>query len=163
MGQQRPRDVVPPSGEAAFDARIRDAIVRSIRTQSRVPTIAQVASDAGEDEADVRASFDRMSAARVFIPKKGSSEIYSYNPFATERTEFRVRSAGREWFAICGWDALGIPAALGSAGTIESTCADCGEPVVIDVDRDGTATSATGAVLHVGVKAVDFWKDIYFT
>lgn len=146
-----------------FDARVREAIVASIRNRGAVPTIAQVASDMGADEPSVRASFDRMIAAHVFIPQRDSSEILSYNPFSAEKTDFRVRSGGREWWALCGWDALGIPAALGVAGRVESFCTDCGEPVVIDVDRDGTPSSNGGAVLHVGVRALDFWNDIYHT
>ena len=161
----------------AFDLRVREAIVASIRGRGTVPTIAQTAADMGTEEPLVRASFDRMIAAHVFIPKRDSSEILSYNPFSVEKSDFRVRSGGREWWALCGWDALGIPAALGVAGRIESFCADCSEPIVIDVDRDGTPSanggapssrvgtpsSSSGIVMHVGVRALDFWKDIYFT
>ena len=151
------------SDDEAFDARAREAIIASIRNRGLVPTIAQLASDLRTDEETVRASFDRMIAAHVFIPKRDSSEIFSYNPFSVEKTDFRVRSGGREWWALCGWDALGIPAALGVAGRIESFCADCGEPIVIDVDRDGTPSANGEAVLHIGVRAIDFWNDIYFT
>ena len=146
-----------------FDRDVRKAIAESIRRRGVIPTIARVAADIESDEAAVKASFDRMSAAHVFIARPGSSEIYAYDPFCAERTEFRVRADGRAWWAICGWDALGIPPALGVAGTIETACADCGERVVVDIDRDGIATSASGAFLHVGVRAKEFWKDIYFT
>ena len=165
------------SDDDDFDARVREAIASSIRDRGSVPTIAQTARNMGVDEGLVKASFDRMIASHVFIAKRDSSEILSYNPFSVEKTDFRVRSGGREWWALCGWDALGIPAALGVAGRIETFCADCGEPIVIDVDRDGTPSanggrpsakvgaqsSAGGPVLHVGVRAIDFWKDIYFT
>ena len=150
------------SDDAAFDGRVRQAIATFIRHRGAVPTIAQVASDLG-DEATVRASFDRMIAEHVFIPKRDSSEIHAYDPFSAESTDFRVWSDDREWWALCGWDALGIPAALGVAGTVESSCADCGERIVIEVDRNGEAASSSSAVLHVGVPARDFWKDIYFT
>jgi len=145
------------------DRAVRKTISAAIRRRGRVPTIAEVAGEMGMPVDQVRASFDRMIASHVFIPRRDSSEIFAYNPFCAERTEFRVRADGREWWAICGWDALGIPAALGVAGTIEASCADCGDRLVIDVDRDGTATSATPAALHVGVPARDFWKDIYVT
>ena len=151
------------AGDEAFDARVREAITASIRSRGAVPRIAQVSADLGEPEAIVRASFDRMIAAHVFIAKRGSSEILSYNPFAVEPTDFRVRSAGREWWAICGWDALGVPAALHSSGTIECSCSDCGEAIRVDVRADGTATSTSDVVLRIGVRALDFWKDIYFT
>ena len=149
--------------DEAFDRRAREAIASSIRRRGSAPTIAQVATDMHADAAMVRASFERMIAAHVFIPQRDSSEIYAYNPFCAENTDFRVRSDGREWWALCAWDALGIPAALGAAGRVETTCNDCGEAVVIDVDRDGTATAGPGVVMSVGVRAVDFWKDIYFT
>ncbi len=149
--------------DEAFDGRAREAIAASIRSRGLVPTIAQIASAMRADESSVRASFDRMIAAHVFIGRRDSSEILSYNPFSADKTDFRVRSGGREWWALCGWDALGIPAALGVAGRVESFCTDCGEPIVIDVDRDGTPSSNGLVVLHVGVRAVDFWKDIHFT
>ena len=151
------------TSDDALDRHVREAIASSIRRRGSVPAIAQIATDTHADESTVRASFDRMIATHVFIPKRESSEIYAYNPFCSERTDFRVRSDGREWWALCGWDALGIPAALGAAGTVETLCVDCGESVVIDVDRDGTAVSSPGIVLNVGVRAADFWKDIYFT
>ncbi|HKW77606.1 MAG TPA: organomercurial lyase [Candidatus Limnocylindria bacterium] len=148
---------------AAFDARVREAIARAIKRRGAVPTIAETAGHLGSDEPTVKASFDRMIAGHVFVAERGSSEIHSYNPFCAVRTDFRVRADGREWWAMCGWDALGIPAALGTTGTVETTCADCGARIVVDVDRDGTPSSERGTVLHVGVRAVDFWKDIYHT
>jgi hypothetical protein len=154
---------VSVTAEDAFDARVRVAIATAIRQRGAVPAIAEVARDLSLDETAVRASFDRMIAAHVFVAKRDSSEIHSYTPFCVERTDFRVRSDGRQWWAMCAWDALGIPNALGVAGTIESSCVDCGERIVVDVDRDGTATTAAGAVMYVGVKAIDFWKDIHFT
>ena len=149
--------------EAAFDRRVREAIAGAIRTRGGVPRIAQVAADLSADLALVNASFDRMIAAHVFIPERSSREIYAYDPFCVPPTDFRVRSDGREWWAICGWDALGIPAALGAAGTVDAACADCAEPISIAVDRDGSATANVAAVLSVGVRAAEFWNDIYFT
>lgn len=151
------------ASDEAFDRRVREAIASSIRRRGSVPVMAQVAMDVRADAEAIRAAFDRMIAAHVFIPQRGSSEIYSYNPFCAERTDFRVRSDGREWWALCAWDALGIPAALGAAGTAETSCLDCGESIVVDVDRDGTAVASPGIVMQVGVRAADFWKDIHFT
>ena len=146
-----------------FDVEVRKAIADAIRRRGAVPSLGRVAEDIAAPEDEVRASFDRMIAGHVFIPQRGSSEIYAYDPFCVEKTDFRVRADGRAWWAICGWDALGIPAALGVGGTVETHCPDCGDRVVVDIDRDGTPTSASGAVLHVGVPAKDFWNDIYFT
>lgn len=145
------------------DRDVRGSIARSIRERGILPTIAMVADDLKTTTDEVRASFDRMIAAHVFIPRRGSSEIYAYDPFCVGPTEYRVRVAERDHFAICGWDALGIPSALGMPGTIRTACPDCREPIVIDVDGRGGATSSTPTVLNVGVPARSFWDDIYFT
>jgi hypothetical protein len=149
--------------EADLDREVRSAIARSIKTRGRIPTIAAVASDIGKDVATVDASFARMIEGRVFIPQKGSHEIYAYDPFCVGPTDFFVTVANRVWFAICAWDALGIPAALGEPGVVETHCADCGEPLVVEVDADGGTELQTWTVLQVGVRPRDFWKDIYFT
>src|SRR6266849_7527705 len=149
--------------DADDDREVRIAIARSIKTRGKIPTIAAVAADMGKDIATVDASFARMIEARVFIPKKDSHEIYAYDPFCVGPTDFFVTAAGRVWFGICAWDALGIPAALGEAGVVETHCADCNESLVVDVDADGATEVQTWTVMQVGVPARDFWKDIYFT
>jgi hypothetical protein len=149
--------------DAEDDREFRIAIARSIRTRGKIPTIAAVAMDMRMDAATVDASFVRMIEGHVFIPKKDSHEIYAYDPFCVGPTDFFVTAAGRVWFGICAWDALGIPAALGEAGVIETHCPDCNEPVVVEVDANGATELQTWTVMQVGVPARDFWKDIYFT
>jgi hypothetical protein len=149
--------------DAEADREVRIAIARSIKAHGRIPTIAAVAADMGQDVATVDASFVRMIDGRVFIPRKGSHEIYAYDPFCVGPTDFFVTAAGRVWFAICGWDALGIPAALGQPGVVETHCADCNGSIVVEVDADGATDLQIWTVLQVGVPARDFWKDIYFT
>lgn len=149
--------------DADFDRDVRIAIARSIKTRGRIPTIANVAADMGKDIATVDASFARMIDGHVFIPQKDSREIYAYDPFCVGPTDFFVTAAGRVWFGICAWDALGIPAALGEAGVLETHCADCGEPLLVEVDADGATEVQTWTVMQVGVRPRDFWKDIYFT
>ena len=85
------------------------------------------------------------------------------SPFCAERTDFFVTAGGRVWFAIDAWDALGIPAALGESGMIETHCADCNASLAVEVDADGGTEVQTWTVMQVGVPARDFWKDIDYT
>ncbi len=149
--------------DADFDREVRIAIARSIKTRGTVPTIAAVAAELGKDIETVDASFARMIEGHAFIARKDSHEIFTYNPFCAEPTDFFVTAAGRVWFGICAWDALGIPAALGEAGVVETHCPDCDESLVVEVDADGGTELQTWTVMQVGVPARDFWKDIYFT
>lgn len=145
-----------------FDRQVRAAIVRTIRDDGTIPRIADVARALGTDAAAVDASFARMIEARVFIPERASHEIHAYDPFCVGPTDFRVRADGRDWWGICGWDALGIPPSLGTMGMLMTGCADgCGERIGIDIGLGGKASGE--AVLHVGVPARSFWEDIYFT
>jgi len=149
--------------DAEDDREVRVAIARAIKTRGQIPTIAAVAADLQKDIAWVDASFTRMIEGRVFIPRKGSHEIYAYDPFCVGPTDFFVTAANRVWFGICAWDALGIPAALGEPGVVETHCADCNESLVVEVDAKGITEVQTWTVMQVGVRARDFWKDIYFT
>lgn len=149
--------------EAEPDRDVRVAIARAIRERGVIPSIAVVAVDLGRDVSAVDESFARMIERHVFTPHKGAHEIYAHHPFCAGPTDFRVRADGREWWAICGWDALGIAPALGTEGTVDAHCGDCGEPIHIDVGLDGDATGPSGAVLQIGVPAREFWDDIYFT
>ncbi len=146
------------------DRDVRAAIARWIRDRGAIPLIAEIASDMSTDAKAVEASFVRMIDGHVFIPRRGSHEIYAYNPFCLGPTEFRVHADGRDWWAICGWDALGIPPALGVTGIVAAPCADgCGERIRIEVGKDGAAVADGQPVLHVGVPAHAFWDDIYLT
>lgn len=146
-----------------IDGMVRATVAAYIRDRGQVPTIAAAAAALRTDPHALTASFERLAAAHVFIPRRGSAEIYAYNPFCADETAFSAHVDGRRFFAICGWDALGIPAALGRAGRIETSCPDCREPIVVDVAADGRASAATPVVFRVDVRARDFWNDIYFT
>ena len=149
--------------EAEGDREVRIAIARSIKTRGKIPTIAAVAADLGKDAATIDAAFTRMIDDHVFRPRKDSHEIYAYNPFCVGPTDFFVTTGPRVWFAIDAWDALGIPAAIGESGLIETHCADCDESLVVEVDADGATELQTWTVMQVGVPARDFWKDIAYT
>jgi hypothetical protein len=149
--------------DAEFDREVRIAIAHAIKTRGKVPTIAAIAADMKKDVATVDASFARMIEGHVFIPRRDSHEIYAYNPFCAEQTDFFVTAGNRIHFGICAWDALGIPAALGEDGVVETHCADCNESLVVAVDAKGVTEVQTWTVMQVGVPARDFWKDIYFT
>lgn len=148
----------------AFDSEVRAAIARHIRDRAAIPHIADVADLLRTDATTVEASFARMIDGHVFIPQPGSREILAYDPFCVGPTAFPVHAGGRDWWGICGWDALGIPPALGTTGRLVSPCADgCGDQVAIDIGLGGSASAPGGAILHIGVPARSFWEDIYFT
>ena len=148
---------------AEFDRDVRATIAECIRERGTVPSRAEVASRMAAQDADVAVAFGRLAAARVMILRPGTPEILSFNPFAAGPTDFRVRSAGRDWWGLCAWDAFGVPAALGTDGVVQGACADiCGVP--LEVRLAGEAIGALdGVVMQFALPAREWWKDIIFT
>ena len=147
----------------AFDRDVRLAIAECIRERGTVPSLDEVADRIAAPAAAIAESFGRLGAARVMILRPGTNEILSFNPFAAGPTDFRVRAAGRDWWALCAWDAFGVVAALGGDGLVLGRCADeCGVP--LEVRLAGEAIGALdGVVMQFGLPARDWWKDIVFT
>jgi hypothetical protein len=63
-------------------------------------------------------------------------------------------------YANCAWDALGVPAILGTDGWTQTRCPESGVPMEFGV-RDGQA--AGNAVIHLVTPPRDAWLDIGFT
>jgi hypothetical protein len=64
-------------------------------------------------------------------------------PFSGTPTAFKVvMPDGRERYAICAIDALGIPAMLGKPVTIRSRCHHCGAPLEIPTSPEGPIGNA---------------------
>jgi hypothetical protein len=142
------------------DIDVRNATYRLFVELARAPTAAEVAHAAGRPESDVVAAWRRLHDEHAIV-LDGEGRLRMANPFAAVETPHRVEAAGELWFANCGWDAFGIGAALHVDSTIHTTCADCGEPIDIDVE-DGRPIDAS-EVFHVLVPAREWWKDIGFT
>ena len=88
-------------------------------------------------------------------------EIRMALPFAAEPTNWRVITDAGTWWANCAWDSLAILAALRSDGHVESTWADTGEPVGLEVRGDQLAY--TDGYISFPLPASRWWDDIVFT
>jgi hypothetical protein len=127
----------------------------------RAPTAEEVAVATGGTEEDVRAGWRRLHDAHALVLDASTGEIRMANPFSAVPTAYRVQAAGRWWYANCAWDAFGVCAALHVDGRIETSCADCGEPIVVEI-RDRRPDDES-LVFHCLVPAAQWWDDIVFT
>jgi hypothetical protein len=109
----------------------------------------------------VKASLERLAAARVLVLHPETRRIWMAMPFSAVPTAFTVRSGRRHWWACCAWDALGISAMLRIPVDITTDCPDCGNPPVI---RTNGLTLLDGeGVVHFAVPPPDWWNDIGYT
>ncbi len=96
-----------------------------------------------------RSLTDELDARDLLLVREGRIEL-AY-PFATGPNPFAVVLAdGRERYACCAIDALGIAPMLGEPVTVRSQCHHCGEPVGFGVAPDGPGAEAAGVMVWVG-------------
>lgn len=144
-----------------FDTQVKLAIYHAIAGTTRVPAVAEVAERMGAPAAAVGEAFGRLYARRVLVLEPDGETIRMAPPFSGVPTQHRVHVDGRDYFANCAWDALGVAAALHEPGVVESRCEWSHEPIRMEVGLDGPAS--VDCVAHFAVPAVHWWKDIVYT
>jgi hypothetical protein len=142
------------------DVALRNATYRRFVAVGRAPSPDEVADDLGSDVGAVRSGWRRLHTAHALVLDADGS-IRMANPFSAVPTPHRVLAGARWWYANCAWDAFGVCAALQVDGRIESSCPDCGEPLVVEV-RDGRP-DRDDPLFHCLVPAHAWWDDIAFT
>jgi hypothetical protein len=143
------------------DLTVRNATYGWFATTGRAPTVDDLAVALDRSVADVAASWRRLHDEHALVLHPGPLALRMAHPFSAVPTAFRVRTAGRWWYANCAWDAFGIGAALHDDGHVETSCPDCGEVIAVDV-VDGRVGDGS-LVFHCLVPAARWWDDIGFT
>lgn len=146
---------------AALDQQVRLHVFGQAAATARVPQVAEIAGALERSTAEVEASLLRLAAGRVLILAPNSTTIWAPNPFCAVPSDVRVEAQGRTYWAICIWDALGIPAALHADATVRAGCGDCGDALVLAV-RAGRLVQEEG-IVHFGVPALRWWENIGYT
>jgi hypothetical protein len=143
------------------DLRLRNVTYGLFVGLGRAPTADEVAAEEGLARAEVLAGWRRLHEAHALVLHQRGEELRMANPFSAVPTAYRVRAGGRSWYANCAWDAFGICAALDSDGVIDTMCADCKQPLSIQVK--GRRPDDANLLFHCLVPAAAWWNDIVFT
>jgi len=144
-----------------LDRRVRLSVYQQFVRTGQAPSIDDVSGDTGAPAPAVRESFERLAAARVLVLDPGSRQVWMAMPFSAIPTSFRVTAGGRQWWANCAWDALGISAMMKIPVEIIPSCPDCGDPAM--VRTTGHELAGGSGLVHFAVPAASWWHDIGFT
>jgi hypothetical protein len=144
-----------------FDTQIKLSIYKIFAETGHRPSPADVAGHVGSDVASVLTVYQRLRAQRVLVIEADGSTIRMAPPFSGIPTQHIVIVGGKQYFANCAWDALGIPAALHKPGEVHSRCEQSGEPLRLEINLDGPKKS--NWLFHCLVPASKWWDDIVFT
>jgi hypothetical protein len=147
----------PPSD---VDRDVRLHIYHSFLALGTPPAVAETARGLERDPAEVAAAYRRLADARAIVLRSGTLDVLMAMPLSAVPTRFDVQLGHRAYSGNCVWDAMGIPAMLHQDARITAVCGDCDERIVLDV-TDGRLRGE--GVIHFGVPARDWWKDIEFS
>ena len=142
------------------DTDLKMAIYRHFAETTKAPTVFDMASAVGVREKEVFEGFKRLASKRVLVLDADEESIRMAPPFSGIPTQHRVRVKGKEYYANCAWDALGIPAALHSGAEIFSRCEQSKQPLHIVVEG---RPFPVPCVIHFAVPAAQWWDDIVYT
>lgn len=144
-----------------LDWAVRTSIYESFATTGRAPAIGALAARHGATEHRIRTSLERLFAAHEIAPLPAGDGVWMANPFSGIPTDFVVETPDMSCWANCAWDALGVPAIIGSDGWIRTRCAQSGESLEFGIEA-GVLRGDAG-VIHLVTPIRDAWVDIGFT
>ncbi|MBA3738489.1 MAG: hypothetical protein H0W97_07955 [Actinobacteria bacterium] len=142
-----------------LDRDVRLAVYLGFVDDGRPPAPPEIARTLGVGTSTVEASLRRLADAHVLVLAPGTPYVWMANPFSAIPTPFSVRTAARDYWGNCIWDALGIAACLGTDARIDTFCPDCVESLSLQV-RDGVLESPAEGAIHFAVPAAHWWDDI---
>lgn len=140
---------------------VRVYVFTEAAATARVPQPPEIGRVLGRPEGEVRAALHLLAADKVLILAPNSDNIWAADPFCAVPSGFRVDAAGKRYWGICIWDAMGIPAALDEDAVVTAFCGDCGAQLVNEI-RGGKLARAEG-VMHMALPAKRWWDNIGFT
>ena len=149
-------------------AEISEELVRKVRlyvfgqsaATGRVPQAPEIAKALGVEVEAIGAALKQLALGRVLILAPNDSSIWAANPFCAVPSGFRVRTAGKTYWAICIWDALGVAAALQKDAVVDASCGDCGDPMQLEIT--GNKLAPGEGIVHFAVSAHLWWENIAF-
>jgi hypothetical protein len=148
-----------------FNNRVRVRLYQLFLLTGRCPSIAEVAADFQCAVSEIATALQELAAAHILVLQAGSGEVLMANPLSAVPTPFVVEtqadSATRSWYGNCIWDALGVIAMMQGDGRVLTSCACCGESLVVSVRR-GEVEATPPGIVHFAIPARHWWDDIVF-
>lgn len=119
------------------------AVLRAFAERGHAPDRVELGSLVPGRPDTIASVLRDLAAKDIIVLDDTTGGIVAAYPFSARPTPHRVTLDGREVYALCAIDALGIAGMLKRPIQIDSTCAHCGARVSLAVTADGeTITEA---------------------
>lgn len=149
------KDAVPDFAPPKHLQAIHRAILHHFVETGQIPTATDLAVALARSPVEVEVMLMEL-AKKCLYRDPVSGEILAVYPFSARPTPHRLSLLnGREVFAMCAMDALGVSAMLDQPVMIHSHCAHCGASISLEVQGERLATIQPSAVVVWYQAAVD--------
>ena len=144
-----------------FAGHVRLHVFQTAADTARVPQPREIAVALHRSEEEVVGALRHLAQGKVLILAPNSANIWAANPFCAVPSGFRVHAAGKSYWGICIWDALGICAALDADALVTAFCGDCSATLRLEVRKRELVRSE--GIVHFAIPAHHWWDNIGFT
>jgi Alkylmercury lyase len=130
--------------------------------RGQVPRIADLATELGATQEQVRSGLVRLAATR-HLALGSDGEITMAHPFTAVPLGFSVMGRDTLWWGECAWDSFALPHLLPDQGPmlVATTCPACDRAHAWRVDDREPPPG--GQVAHFLVPAARMWDDVVYT
>ncbi len=113
-------------------------------------TVAELPAALGFPPAVAEAAVGNLTELGTMTVESNTKRIVGIRGLSLVETNHRFTLEGRQLYAWCAVDAVGIPAALGADARVESRCHHCQAPLEFSAEAGGPAPDADGIMVWVG-------------
>ena len=144
-----------------FDWAVRAEVYKTFAGRGSAPSIAELAAAVGGTTSRVHVVLRSLFDAHKLAVDVNGERVWMAHPFSGVPTDYEVQTPRITCYANCAWDALGVPAILGTDGWTRTHCAESGEAMQFGI-RGGRLQGDDG-VIHLVTPPRDAWVDIGLT
>ena len=110
-------------------------------------TVAELPATLGFPPAVVEAAVRNLTERGTMTVESHTKWIVGIRGLSLVETNHRFTLEGRQLYAWCAVDAVGIPAALGADATVESRCHHCQAPLILELRGGAVIKAPQGMVI----------------
>ena len=95
----------------------------------------------------VEAAVGRLTERGIIVVEPQTGQILGARGLSLTETSHRLLLGGRQRYAFCAVDAVGIPAALGDEARVDSRCHHCQAPLTVALRGGAVVEAPEGMVI----------------
>lgn len=146
-----------PINESSLHA----TIISFFLDRQRPPTIREIASLFGCDEAAARRALRGLAKNHGVVLHPNTDEVWVAHPFSAAPTTCVVTSGARKWWGNCAWCSLGVAQLAGATATIETRLGAIDDHARLRI-QDGKLID-TDFVVHFPIPMRQAWDNVIYT